>query len=97
MEEAVAPDDCSLHELACEHFGTWETALRYAGIDLQRVAWEHENSADAVRAELRRLLLEVGDLTSTAAQRDHRLLYNAARRHFGTWKKAVRAARDGAE
>jgi hypothetical protein len=31
-----------LYESACEHFGTWDTALRYAGVDFQRLARERK-------------------------------------------------------
>ena len=50
-EEAVAKNNPELHLLACEHFGTWEVALEYAGIDLLKVPkrqWDPEKVIGAL-------------------------------------------------
>ena len=35
--EFVQRNARQLHAAACEHFGTWDTALQYAGVGVRRV------------------------------------------------------------
>ena len=36
-EEIVQREESELYVAACDHFGTWETALTYAGVDVRHV------------------------------------------------------------
>ncbi len=35
--DVVIADANELYQQACEHFGTWETALQYAGVNIRRI------------------------------------------------------------
>jgi hypothetical protein len=89
-EEVVSEEDPELHELACEHFGTWETALQYAGIDrlekLVRRQWDPEKVIEALQERQSR-----GLPMSGISQEDHGL-YCACFRYFGGLKNALKAA-----
>ena len=91
-EEAVLEDMPDLHQSACDHFGTWETALKYAGVNLRRLYAKHDYSRELVRQKIRNLCLNGYNLTATRNMRRDRRLYEAARQHFGTWRQALRAA-----
>lgn len=91
-EVTVTQDDPDLHAAACDAFGTWQTALHYAGVTWQRVRVQAELSPAAVKRELRRLCREEYNLASRHNRVRNRLLYEAARRHFGTWRNALRSA-----
>lgn len=91
-EETVTRDDPALRALACDAFGTWEIALRYAGVTWQRTRVNAEFSPTAVKREIRRLCREEYNLASRHIRQRNRHLYDAARRHFGTWRNALRSA-----
>ena len=91
-EEIVREEAVELYEAACDHFGTWETALTYAGVDMRHVRQRKEYSSDRVLQAIRTLCISSYDLTAMHNMRRDRQLYEAARKHFGTWKKAVAAA-----
>ena len=90
--EAAARDARALHSAACEHFGTWETALTYAGISRRRAAIEDQYSPDRVLRKLRKLCCNGYDLSARSVARRDRRLVDTARQHFGSWRKALRAA-----
>ena len=89
-EDAVEDDDPALHDLACEHFGTWETALQYAGIDrLEKPArrqWDPMKVIEALQERQSR------GLPMSGFSRDDHGLYCACLRYFGGLKNALRAA-----
>jgi hypothetical protein len=102
-EELILREDGHLHAAACEHFGTWNTALRYAGIDGRRVRrrkvtqkgrsrrvliHSRSGAGDVVR-EIRRLCLMGYDLSASRNIQRDRPLYEAARRNFGSWRQAL--------
>ena len=91
-KEIVQREASELYEAACDHFGTWETALTYAGVDVRHVRQRKEYSSDRVLQEIRTLCISSYDLSAMHNMRRDRQLYEAARKHFGTWKKAVAAA-----
>jgi len=88
----VLRDDAALHRAACEHFGTWETALQYAGVDHVREFQQNPHTPDGVRRELRRLCLTGYRLTAAHSQHRNWKLYKMALKHFGGWKQALLAA-----
>ena len=89
-EKAVSEEDPQLLELACEHFGTWETALQYAGIELfeklARRQWDPEKVIKALWERERR------GLPMTGISTDDHALYCACFRYFGSLKNALEAA-----
>lgn len=105
-EEKVQQEDAELHSEACEHFGTWETALQYAGVTNRRskpkttrpprlkrrisVASDAD-PAEVIRA-LRAMCVNGYNLSPSKNARRDRKLYDAARRHFGSWTQALTAA-----
>jgi hypothetical protein len=90
-EEIVREEAVELYEAACDHFGTWETALTYAGINVRRMQPRKEYTADRVLQEIRTLCISGYDLSATHNLKRDRRLYEAARQHFGTWSKALAA------
>ena len=87
--EVVRRHDAALYQSACDHFGTWETALRYAGVNTRG---SHTlESRDRVTQRLRKYCALGHNLTTTHNQRNNRKLYNIACEHFGSWKKALQA------
>ena len=89
-EDAVSEEDRELHALACEHFGTWETALQYAGIDrLEKPArrqWDPMTVIEALQERQNR------GLPMSGFSREDHGLYCACLRYFGGLKKALKAA-----
>ena len=88
-EEVVREEAMELYEAACEHFGTWGTALTYAGVPEHRVRLREEYSGDRVLQAIRTLCISGYDLSTTHNMQRDRRLYEAARQHFGTWRKAL--------
>lgn len=91
-EEQVLQESPELHAAACEHFGTWHTALNYAGINLRRVITDHKYTEEDVLRTIRYLCCNGYNLTANHNIRRDRRLYEAARKHFGTWRRALCAA-----
>ena len=92
LEEIVRREATELYETACDHFGTWETALTYAGVNVSRMDPRKEYTIDRVLQEIRLLCSSGYDLSTTHNMHRDRQLYEAARLHFGTWRKTLVAA-----
>ena len=90
-EDIVQTEDVALHVAACDHYGTWETALAYAGINVRRMHPRKECTTDRVLQEIRTLCTSGYDLSATHNMKRDRRPYEAARQHFGSWKKALEA------
>ena len=90
-EEAVAQDAGELYEWACKHFGVWDTALQYAGVNLSTKVIERPLPPEQVQRELRRLCSKPSNLQSCVNRRKDPKLYRAAVRHFGSWEQALLA------
>lgn len=105
-ERGVRRDAQDLYTAACECFGTWDTALHYAGISQRRVLTskvrrtkakgrhspiESDSESRAVLRKIRELCLTGYDLSANHNARRDRPLYDAAQRHFGSWEKALAA------
>jgi hypothetical protein len=90
-EEAVLDDAPALYRAACEVFGTWDTALHYAGVRCRRRGCE-PSTPEQVIQQIRRYLRTGCSPIGTAVRRHHLRLYHDARRYFGTWRKALSAA-----
>lgn len=91
-EEVVRQEAEDLYAAACDHFGTWKTALTYAGVTPNRTCRRQEYSRDDVLQKIRTLCMSGYDLSSAHNLKRDRRLYEAAHQHFGTWRKALIAA-----
>jgi hypothetical protein len=89
-EEFVARETPELYTAACEFYGTWETALQYAGVNERRAVLPDLSSPEHVLRKIRQLCLHGYDLSASRNRERDRQLFNAARRHFGSWRKALR-------
>jgi hypothetical protein len=86
-EQAVCREALSLYRMACKEFGTWDTALKYAGVGIRRVYAKEEYTSDRVLEILREYCEGGQKLKASDLMRHDRRLYDAARRHFGTWRQ----------
>jgi hypothetical protein len=84
--------DRSLYSAARRIFGSWRNALQASGIAPQQVlTWERWSPA-RILVMIRHLARRKRPLTSEQTERRYHNLVTAARRHFGSWSKAVLAA-----
>lgn len=90
-EDVILQDAPELHTAACEFYGTWDTALRYAGISGRRVSIADLSNQEFVIRRIRQLCLDGYELSAARNKERDRQLYNAARKHFGSWHRALRA------
>lgn len=90
--EGVQQEAEALFLVACEYFGTWDTALKYAGVNMRGLAVRGECSRERVLNWIRRLCRDGHDLAAHRNQTCDRRMYDAARQHFGSWRGALRAA-----
>ncbi len=81
--------DPGLHDAAISRFGSWDGALRAAGLDPSGIRkyrrWTRDRILDAIRAL-------PGSVRQRAVRAADPSLFNVGRRFFGTWSRAVRAA-----
>ena len=91
-EEIVSEDAKQLYQAGCEHFGTWDTALRYAGISARSMAGKGKLTAETVKSKLVRLCTSKYNLEETSNLHRDRRLHDAAVDYFGSWREALRAA-----
>ena len=89
-EESIRKTESALYEIACEEFGSWETALEYAGVDARAssnrgVKW----TTARVQQHLRRLCTTGYDLTAHTNRERNRPLYRAALHYYGSWRAAL--------
>ncbi|MCY0879930.1 MAG: hypothetical protein OWU84_13450 [Firmicutes bacterium] len=85
-------DNC-LVSAATYHFGSWAEALTAAGFDANAIRANRRYTEEGVLQEIQALLDRKEDLRDLAARRQHRSLYWAARKFYGTWRTAVNLAR----
>jgi hypothetical protein len=84
----------SLVATACSrrYFGSWKAAIEAAGFDYDKVVRIKRWTPEEVLAEIRALYRQGVDLRPSAVAKHHQTLLVAARKRFGTWAKAVKAA-----
>ncbi len=73
-------------------FGTWHDAVTEAGLDYEEVARYRHWTPERVVEEIQRLAQLKAPLSSKIVQQNHPPLYNAAKRRFKQWDKALEAA-----
>lgn len=84
--------DPQMYSAARRIFGSWRNAILAAGIPPERVlTWERWTPAK-ILAQIRLISRRRRPLTTAQVDRRYRNLASAARRHFGSWSKAVLAA-----
>jgi hypothetical protein len=74
-------------------FGRWDRALAAAGLDADEVSKYRRWDKNTVAFELKARAQDDEPLNSGAIQKDDSGLHAAAVRHFGSWDKALRAAK----
>jgi lipase chaperone LimK len=72
---------------AATHFGSWQKALAAAGFQPYRTTWSRKRIIDSIRAWHRK------GVALTKVWKADPTLYAYAKRFFGTWTKALLAAR----
>ncbi len=92
LEPDVQREDELLHAAASDEFGSWETALVYAGVRVRHVGPRCELTADQVKQQLRRLCTTGYDLGAKLNRSRHRALYDGALQYFGSWRSALKAS-----
>lgn len=88
----VRQEAAELYEAAVALFGTWETALQYAGVEHRhhrRTKRPPIETEEDVRHEIRRLCISGYSLNGNTVRRRDRDLYNLAIREFGSWPQAL--------
>jgi hypothetical protein len=89
----ISSTEAVLYELACEEFGSWQTALEYAGVrSRMSMPIDKELTRKRVRQQLRRLCTTGYDLGSHVNRSRNRLLHDAAIGYFGSWREALAAS-----
>jgi hypothetical protein len=84
--------DHQLYSAARRIFGSWRNAILAAGIPPERVlTWERWSPAK-ILAQIRLISRRRRPLSTDQVERRYHNLVSAARRHFGSWTKAVLAA-----
>jgi len=91
LEDNVRTTDELLHAAAVSEFGSWETALDYAGVSSRAVGRSRDLSPERIK-QLRRLCTTGYDLGAKVNRSRDRAQYDAAVRHFGSWREALTAA-----
>jgi hypothetical protein len=84
--------DHLLYSASRRIFGSWRNAILAAGIPPERIlTWERWSPA-RILAQIRMLSRRRRPLTTDQMERRYHNLVSAARRHFGSWPKAILAA-----
>lgn len=92
-EETIRKKESALYEIACDEFGSWETALEYAGVDARSSCRTDKKwTIERVQQQLRRLCTTGYDLNAMANRARNRALYEAVLHHFGSWRSGLAAA-----
>ena len=92
LEENVRIADELLLAAAINAFGSWDTAMEYAGINARDVGRCRDLTPERIKQQLRRLCTTGYDLGAKVNRSRDRALYEAALRHFSSWRDALTAA-----
>jgi hypothetical protein len=92
LEDNVRSVDELLHVAAVNEFGSWETALDYAGVSARDVGRSRDLTPERIKFRLRRLCANGYDLGAMVNRSRDRALYDAVIRHFGSWREALTTA-----
>lgn len=86
---AIQRRDSGLEDAAVSRFGSWDRALRAAGLDPRRVRKTNRWTRKSI---LKAILAINGSTRHCDVERSNSALTNAAMRFFRSWGRAVRAA-----
>jgi hypothetical protein len=89
LEEYIQASDELLHAAAVSEFGSWATALGYAGVSAHDVGRCRDLTPKRIKHRLRRLCTTGYDLGAKINRSRDRGLYEACIRHFGSWRNAL--------
>ena len=89
----IVKNHAGLYSGAVRHFGSWKNAVEVTGYDYDFVrvnlSWNSDMVSEAIKCRD-----AVGlPITLVAVKKEDRRLLSAAKFHFGSWGKAVRAAK----
>ncbi|MEM2976391.1 MAG: hypothetical protein QXW06_01880, partial [Thermoplasmata archaeon] len=92
--ERVRREDNRLLMAARHRFGCWENAVRAAGLDYSsaRLTPPPKWSKEQILTEILKILSTKGE-GFRGITRLNKSLYTAAQTHFGSWQKAIEAAK----
>ena len=90
--KAVYISNGKLLQAACKRFGSWDAALRAAGIDPESVRVNKKWSKTRIIVSICERYRGGKALSSRATQCEDKRLYSIACLYFGTWESAVTAA-----
>lgn len=91
-EDSVRRNEPELYRTACKLFGTWETALQYAGINLRRLPAKQQYNRECVLQKIRVLCRTGCSIKAKDNMRREYGLYAAALQYFKSWRQALQAA-----
>jgi hypothetical protein len=89
---AADPVESSLYQAAQRVFGSWRNAVVAAGISPNKARVHDPWPPSRILASIRSLARRTRPLQPAEVKRRYEPLVTAARRHFGSWPKAVVAA-----
>lgn len=89
----VRRENPNLVDAAYYHVGKWSEALKRAGVDERDIRAARRWTDQDVLAALQSRIANGQSLTARAVMAEDSGLHRAALRRFGSWQKAVEAAR----
>ncbi|MEX2112841.1 MAG: hypothetical protein WD845_06615 [Pirellulales bacterium] len=92
VADRVAEQDHELYAAACQQFGTWETALRYAGVGRRSLFAGFARRRELLLARIDELCVKGANLSAEYNRQRRPALYRAARTYFGSWAEVLVAA-----
>jgi hypothetical protein len=77
-----------------KYCGSWESAVKAAGLDYTKIKRQKEWSKGEIVVEIKRMRREGVELRTTIpVRKKYRTLHAAAIRYFGSWAAAMKAAK----
>ena len=92
---SVAGNNLSLLRAATRYFGTWEDAVRFAGLDYDSIRRYKSWTRDRIIARIKELYAQDTDLSwrNVCLNVDPQLAAAATKKsHFGSWREALEAS-----
>ena len=81
----ISKDDGGLYQAGVSRFGNWSSAMIAAGLKPRKI-WSKEDTLETIHQRQLK-----GEALHTTWKNDQ-TLYSAAKRHFGSWHRALEAA-----
>ncbi len=92
---SIAANNLALLRAATRYFGTWEAAVRYAGLDYDSIRRYKSWNRERIVARIQELHAQEADLSwrNVCLNIDPQLAAAATKKsHFGSWREALEAA-----